>query len=214
MFVFDGLGTPDAKYRHTRHNSGFLALDMLAERFGIAFNKRMAKSVVGEGRVGTERVVLAKPVTYMNNSGEAVVELINWYKIDPAERLVVIYDDIDLPAGEIRVRSSGSAGTHNGMRSIIYLTGRDDFARIRVGIGKPAPGWDLAAYVLSVFSEEERETIRTGLLHAADAAEIILKEGISAAQQKYNVKKRKKDEPGANHDAGPASEGAAEGKNA
>jgi PTH1 family peptidyl-tRNA hydrolase len=195
MFVFVGLGNPDAKYRYTRHNSGFLALDFLAERLGITFGKRLGKSMVGEGRVGTQRVVLAKPLTYMNNSGEAVVELINWYKIDPAEELVVIYDDIDLPAGEIRVRSNGGSGTHNGMRSIIYLTGTESFPRIRVGIGKPLPEWDLAAYVLSVFSEEEKETIKKGLENAADAAQLILKDGISAAQQKYNVKKRKKDEP-------------------
>lgn len=211
MFVIVGLGNPDAKYTHTRHNSGFLALDFLAERLGVAFSKRLGKSAVAEGRLGTQRVVLAKPLTYMNNSGEAVVELINWYKIDPAEELVVIYDDIDLPAGEIRVRSSGSAGTHNGMRSIIYLTGTEHFPRIRVGIGKPAPNWDLAAYVLSVFTDEEKETIKTGLLHAADAAEIIVKEGISAAQQKYNVKKRKKDEP-ADSIKKPAPENA-EGQN-
>jgi PTH1 family peptidyl-tRNA hydrolase len=195
MYVIVGLGNPDARYRHTRHNSGYLALDFLAERLGIAINKRLGKSMVGEGRIGTKRVILAKPLTYMNNSGEAVVELINWYKIDPAEELVVIYDDIDLPAGEIRVRQSGGAGTHNGMRSILYLTGTDQFPRIRVGIGKPDPKWDLAAYVLSVFPEEEREIMLTGLTNAADAAEIILQDGISAAQQKYNVKKRRKEEP-------------------
>ncbi len=195
MFVIVGLGNPDAKYRYTRHNCGFLALDFLAERLGIAINKRLGKSMVGEGRVGAERVVLAKPLTYMNNSGEAVVELINWYKIDPAEGLVVLCDDVDLPTGEIRVRSNGGAGTHNGMRSILYLTGTEHFPRIRVGIGKPAPEWDLAAYVLSVFSDEEKEIIRQGLENAADAAEIIIKDGIFAAQQKYNIKKRKKDEP-------------------
>lgn len=195
MFVIVGLGNPDAKYRYTRHNCGFLALDFLAERLGITLGKRLGKSLVGEGRKGAERVVLAKPLTYMNNSGEAVVELINWYKIDPAEGLVVLCDDADLPAGEIRIRSNGGAGTHNGMRSIIFLTGTENFPRIRVGIGKPAPEWDLAAYVLSVFPDEEKEIIRQGLENAADAAEILIKDGIFAAQQKYNVKKRKKAEP-------------------
>lgn len=195
MYVIVGLGNPDQKYRYTRHNCGFLALDFLAERLGITIGKRLGKSMVGEGKKGPERIVLAKPLTYMNNSGEAVVELINWYKIDPAESLVVVCDDVDLPTGEIRIRPNGGAGTHNGMRSILYLTGTEDFPRIRVGIGKPAPEWDLAAYVLSVFSDEEKEIIKSALENAADAAEIILKDGISAAQQKYNVKKRKKDEP-------------------
>jgi len=195
MYVIVGLGNPDRKYMHTRHNCGFLALDLLAEKLGVVIGKSACKSAVGEGRVGSERVVLAKPVTYMNLSGEAVVELINWYKIDPKEELIVICDDIDLPAGEIRIRAQGSAGTHNGLRSIIYLTGTDEFARIRVGVGKPAPEWDLAAYVLSVFSDGEKESVFAGLSHAAEAAELIVREGVFTAQQKYNVKKRKKADP-------------------
>mgnify|MGYP000845318486 CR=1 FL=1 len=194
MFVIVGLGNPDLKYRHTRHNCGYLALDMLAEKLGITINKRTCKSMVGEGRIGGERVALVKPLTYMNNSGEAIVELLNWYKIDPADELIVVCDDVDLPVGEIRIRASGSAGTHNGLRSIIYLSGTDAFPRIRVGVGKPAPGWDLAAYVLSVFSDEEKESIKSALENAASAAEIIIKEGIPEAQQKYNVKKHNKKE--------------------
>ena len=194
MYVIAGLGNPDRKYLNTRHNAGYLALDVLAARHGLRFEKTALKSVLAEGRIGTNRVVLAKPITYMNLSGEAVVALLNWYKIDPSSELIVLYDDIDLPAGEIRIRPRGSAGTHNGMRSILQLTGTEDFPRVRIGIGKPPKGWDLANYVLSAFPQEERELIEAGLSHAADAVELMLTQGIGAAQQKYNVKKRSKKE--------------------
>ena len=191
MYIVVGLGNPDLKYAHTRHNAGFLAVDALADKLGVSVAKRAHKSLVGEGYVGGKKVVLAKPQTYMNNSGEAVVELLNWYKIDPAEELIVIYDDVDLDVGELRLRARGSAGTHNGMRSIIRLTGTDDFPRVRVGIGKPLPGWDLAAYVLGVFPEEGRDVIRDSLKKAADAAACIISEGMNAAGQKYNIRKKK-----------------------
>ena len=192
MYVIVGLGNPDKKYLSTRHNCGYLAVDLLCDQLSISLNKKACKCLLGEGRMGSERVILAKPLTYMNNSGEAVVELLNWYKPDMETELIVIYDDIDLPAGEIRIRPSGSAGTHNGMRSILFLTGKDKFPRIRVGIGRPPAGWDLANYVLGEFRPEEKETIIEGLNHAAEAARLIMAEGIPAAQAKYNVKKRKK----------------------
>lgn len=195
MYVIAGLGNPDRKYLNTRHNAGYLALDVLAARHGLRFEKTALKSVLAEGRIGTNRVVLAKPITYMNLSGEAVVALLNWYKIDPSSELIVLYDDIDLPAGEIRIRPRGSAGTHNGMRSIIGLTGRDDFARVRIGIGKPAPGWDLAGYVLSIFPEEERPAMRESITKAAEAVECILSEGIDSAQTRYNKKPKRAKPP-------------------
>jgi len=206
MYVIVGLGNPDRKYLNTRHNCGFLAIDLLADALGIDLNKRACKCVLGEGRLNGQRIVLAKPVTYMNLSGEAVVELLNWYKIDQAEELIVIYDDIDLPVGEIRIRGNGSAGSHNGMKSILYLTGSDVFPRIRVGIDRQPTGWDLANYVLGEFRPEEKEAIVKGLENAADAAKLIATEGLKAAQSKYNVKKRKKKEAQASEPAEKAEE--------
>lgn len=218
MYVIVGLGNPDLKYRTTRHNAGYLALDLLADKFGMRFEKKACKSVLAEGRIGTQRVVLAKPITYMNLSGEAVVALINWYKIDPADELIVLCDDIDLPAGEIRIRPRGSAGTHNGLRNILYLTGTDTFARVRIGVGAPPKGWDLANYVLASFPEEEQDVIQSGLSHAAEAAELIVQEGIMAAQQKFNVKKRRVKEaatqPSAEKETAEQSASAAKADNA
>ena len=148
MYVIVGLGNPGRKYEHTRHNVGFDVVDILAERHTIPCVRSRCKATVGEGMIGGERVVLAKPETYMNLSGESVVQLVNWYKIEP-EQLIVVYDDVDLAAGKIRFRPSGSAGTHNGMRNIIYLYGKENFPRVRVGIGRPPEGWDLKDYVLT-----------------------------------------------------------------
>ena len=188
MFVIVGLGNPGGKYEHTRHNVGFDALSVLSTRHGIAIKKSMCKALVGEGVVGGERVALAAPQTFMNLSGESVVQLMQWYKITP-EQLIVIYDDIDLDPGRLRVRGAGSAGTHNGMRSIIGLTGLDHFPRVRVGIGKPPhPGYALADYVLGQYSKEERHTMFDAFLHAAEAVETIVKTGVDAAMAAYNGK--------------------------
>ena len=143
-YIVVGLGNPEKKYEHTRHNVGFDVLQVLSQKLDIPLNKLRCKALTGEGRIGGERVVLAAPQTYMNLSGQSVVELLRWYKAD-AKHLIVVYDDVDLPQGRLRVRAGGSAGTHNGMRNIVYLTGRDDFPRVRIGIGKPEPGRDLAA---------------------------------------------------------------------
>jgi PTH1 family peptidyl-tRNA hydrolase len=209
MHIIVGLGNPDTKYAATRHNAGYLALDRLAARNGIELKKQAFKCVTGEGRIGGEKVVLAKPVTYMNLSGQAVVELLNWYKIDPARELIVIYDDIDLDPGSIRIRARGSAGTHNGMRSIIGLTGTDQFPRVRVGIGKCPREWNLADYVLSNFLPEEKDEILRGLEKAAEGAELIVKEGVSEAQGKFNEKK-KKPAPGKEESAQPPEKEPAE----
>ena len=189
MYVIVGLGNPGAKYHRTHHNAGFDVLDILSEKLNIRIDKLKHKSLVGEGMIGTKKVVLAKPQTFMNVSGEAVVQLINWYKPED-DQLIIVYDDIDLDLGAVRVRAKGSAGTHNGMRSIIYLLGRDDFPRVRVGIGRPPAKWDLADYVLSGYNtSEEREMAFDAYMRAADAIQILVKEGTAKAQAFASAKR-------------------------
>ena len=143
MYIIVGLGNPGKQYENTRHNVGINVIDILAEEYGISVTKMKHKALIGEGRVGTEKVVLVKPVTYMNLSGESLAELYNFYKVDTSD-IIVIYDDIDLDVGKIRIRKKGSGGTHNGMRSIVKCLGTTDFPRVRVGVSKPEPGRDLA----------------------------------------------------------------------
>ena len=138
MFIIVGLGNPGREYEKTRHNVGYMAADALAKKIGVTAFRKAFRSAVGEGRIGAEKAVIAKPETYMNNSGFAVVDLLNWYKPEH-DRLIVILDDIDLPCGALRIRANGSAGTHNGMRSIVEQLGFEDFPRIRIGMGTPPP---------------------------------------------------------------------------
>ena len=184
-YIVVGLGNPEKKYEHTRHNVGFDVLQVLSQKLDIPLNKLRCKALTGEGRIGGERVVLAAPQTYMNLSGQSVVELLRWYKAD-AKHLIVVYDDVDLPQGRLRVRAGGSAGTHNGMRNIVYLTGRDDFPRVRIGIGKPEPGRDLAAYVLGKYPPEARQAMFDAFLRAADAVQAIVTDGPEAAMARFN----------------------------
>lgn len=184
-YIVVGLGNPEKKYEHTRHNVGFDVLQVLSQKLDIPLNKLRCKALTGEGRIGGERVVLAAPQTYMNLSGQSVVELLRWYKAD-AKHLIVVYDDVDLPQGRLRVRAGGSAGTHNGMRNIVYLTGRDDFPRVRIGIGKPEPGRDLAAYVLGKYPPEARQAMFDAFLRAADAVQAIVTDGAEAAMVRFN----------------------------
>ena len=184
-YIVVGLGNPEKKYEHTRHNVGFDVLLVLSQKLDIPLNKLRCKALTGEGRIGGERVVLAAPQTYMNLSGQSVVELLRWYKAD-AKHLIVVYDDVDLPQGRLRVRAGGSAGTHNGMRNIVYLTGRDDFPRVRIGIGKPEPGRDLAAYVLGKYPPEARQAMFDAFLRAADAVQAIVTDGAEAAMARFN----------------------------
>ena len=164
---------------------GFDVLQVLSQKLDIPLNKLRCKALTGEGRIGGERVVLAAPQTYMNLSGQSVVELLRWYKAD-AKHLIVVYDDVDLPQGRLRVRAGGSAGTHNGMRNIVYLTGRDDFPRVRIGIGKPEPGRDLAAYVLGKYPPEARQAMFDAFLRAVDAVQAIVTDGAEAAMARFN----------------------------
>lgn len=188
MFIIIGLGNPGRQYEHTRHNAGFDTLDILSDKWGIPMNKARCKSALGEGQAHGHRIVLAKPQTYMNDSGMAAVELLNWYKA-PISQMLVIYDDIDLPVGQVRVRGSGSAGTHNGMRSIIRLTGRQDFPRVRVGIGRPRyENEDLKDFVLGQYRTDERAAIFDAFLRAASAVDCFVCEGLESAMREGNIR--------------------------
>ena len=191
MYIIVGLGNPGREYAETRHNMGYMALDILADRHGIDIKRENFRCVFGEGRIAGERVVLAKPITYMNNSGWAVRDLVNWYKTEN-DQLIVIYDDIDLAAGDIRIRAAGSSGSHNGMKSVIYQLGFDDFPRIRVGVSAPEGGMDLIAHVMSMPKGDDLEKIRAALNEAADAAELIVAGSMAEAQMRFNKKPRRK----------------------
>lgn len=184
-YVIVGLGNPGKKYATTRHNVGFLALDSLAMDSDIQITKIKHKALLGEGRIAGKKVVLVKPQTYMNKSGESVQELVNFYKI-PLENLIVIYDDIDLDPGRLRIRKKGSGGSHNGMRNIIRLLGDDGFPRIRIGVGKPPEGQDLASFVLSQFHDDEKRDVADAVENAAKAAATMVTDGLDIAMNTYN----------------------------
>lgn len=183
MFLIVGLGNPGPQYVGTRHNAGFELLDYLAEEAGIEINKNKFKSMVGEGFVAGKKTVLLKPMTFMNLSGEAIVQALNFYK-PKAEELIVVYDDMALRPGAVRIREKGSAGGHNGMKSIIGLTGTEAFTRIRIGVGG-ARG-NVIAHVLGKFSKEEEVLYVKGLDLARDAVKTILTQGVAEAMNKYN----------------------------
>ena len=185
LYVIAGLGNPGLRYEYTRHNVGFNAVDYLAARCGIKISRLKFKALSGEGTLEGAKILLVKPQTFMNASGESLREIVEWYRLPP-ERLIVVYDDADLPLGKIRVRPNGSSGTHNGMRSIIYQLQTDRFPRIKIGIGKAPEGWDMADYVLGKFSEEERKIVNDSITRAADAASMTVASGVTAAMNKYN----------------------------
>lgn len=185
MYVVVGLGNPGKQYENTRHNVGFNVIDILAKEYDISVSKIKHKALIGEGRVGSEKVLLVKPQTYMNLSGETLIDIYNYYKVD-MDNIIVIYDDIDLDVGKIRIRKKGSGGTHNGMRSIIKCLGANDFPRVRVGVSKPKPGQDLADFVLSRFRKEENDDVELGLEKAAKAVDVMIKDNVDLAMNKYN----------------------------
>ena len=186
MWLIVGLGNPGEKYARTRHNIGFDGLDALAKRHGLDFRGKRANSLIAEGSIGGQRVALAKPQTFMNLSGQAVTALRSWYKLDTAKELLVVYDDMDLPFGKLRLRERGSAGTHNGMRSIVGQLGGSEFPRLRVGIDQAPGKMDTAAYVLSRFSKVEEAELPFLLDTLSDAVELVVREGLPAAMNKYN----------------------------
>ncbi|NLP46765.1 MAG: aminoacyl-tRNA hydrolase [Epulopiscium sp.] len=189
MYAIVGLGNPGIEYGATRHNVGFEVIERLAYDHGISMTKRKHKALVGEGIIGREKVILVQPQTYMNGSGESVQEIINWYKI-PFEKLIVIYDDISLEVGDLRIRMKGSAGGHNGMKNIIAHVGTQEFPRIRIGIGAKPPGWDLADYVLGRFSKEEIKKIVPAIVLASEAVEKIICDDLQSAMNCYNQRRK------------------------
>lgn len=190
MYVIAGLGNPDRKYENTRHNVGFDVIDALAGQYNITMNERRHKAVCGRGAVAGQKVLLVKPQTYMNASGECIAEILAYYKLNPADHLLVIFDDISLEPGQIRVRRKGSAGGHNGIKSIIARTGSDGFARIKVGVGAKPEGWDLADYVLGHFSKAERERVDMAVKDACAAAGYMVNDEADRAMNEFNAKKR------------------------
>ena len=189
LTVIAGLGNPGNKYENTRHNVGFSTIDLLSSKHGIKVNKLKHKALTGEGTIAGERVLLVKPQTFMNLSGESIRDIAEWYKL-PMDNIIIIYDDVDLPVGTVRIRPKGSSGTHNGMKSVIYQLQSDEFPRIRVGVGKAPEGWNLADYVLSRFGADEAGAIRESIERAADAAAAIVASGVSAAMNQYNGEAR------------------------
>ena len=160
MYIIAGLGNPGSKYEKTRHNMGFRVIDLLAEKYHIDMNMKKHKAVCGTGVIEGRKVMLLKPQTFMNLSGESIREAVDFYKIDPETELIVIYDDISLAPGNLRIRKKGSAGGHNGMKNIILHLGTQVFSRIRVGVGEKPAGWDLADYVLGGFSKEDEALVK------------------------------------------------------
>ncbi len=186
MYLIVGLGNPEKQYETTFHNLGFLAVGEAAEKLGVKFKKKECEASVAEAHVGGERVILARPVTYMNASGRAVKQLMKKYKADPSD-LLVIYDDYDLPKGKLRIRMAGSAGTHNGMRSVVGEIGTQDFARIRIGIRDPEVNIPVMGYVLSQIRKEDYPLFVDACSAAADAAIRFARgEGIEAVMNAYN----------------------------
>ena len=180
-----GLGNPGAKYASTRHNMGFLALDGLADREGFRFNKLRFRAWTAQWKVGDQQVLVMKPQTYMNLSGEAVREAVQFYKI-PADHVLVIYDDVSLPVGKLRVRPTGSAGGHNGIKNIIAHLGTQDFPRIKIGTGAPGEGGDMIDWVIGVPSQAERKVLVESFRRAIDAAECIIEHGCQKAMNDFN----------------------------
>ena len=190
MFIIAGLGNPEQKYNGTRHNVGFAVLDELAEKNHIPLQIRENKGLVGKGIMEGEKVLLVKPLTYMNASGDCIAELASYYKTEP-EQILVIYDDINLDVGQLRIRSKGSAGGHNGIKSILARLGSENFPRIRVGVGAKPEQMDLVDHVLGRFQGQEKIWIEDGIRDAALAAELILREGIPAAMNRFNGAKNR-----------------------
>lgn len=186
MYIIVGLGNPTSKYDKTRHNVGFDTIDALAEKHGISLTSAKHKAICGTGSIDGEKVLLMKPQTFMNLSGEAVADAIRFYKCDPATELLVIYDDISMEPGRLRMRAKGSAGGHNGIKNIIAHLGSENFRRIKIGVGAKPDGWDLADYVLSRFTPGERKSIDEAIDKSTDAITAIINSGFDTAMNRYN----------------------------
>ncbi|MBQ7841598.1 MAG: aminoacyl-tRNA hydrolase [Lachnospiraceae bacterium] len=191
MYVIAGLGNPKKEYENTRHNIGFDVIDMLADKHGIRIGEAKHKGLIGKGFINGQKVVLVKPLTYMNLSGECIREVLDYYKVDSKEEFIVIHDDISLEPGQLRIRKKGSAGGHNGLKNIIQHLGHDSFQRIKVGVGEKPKGYDLADYVLGHFSKEEQVLMEAAAKEACEAVEMMMQEGPDAAMNRFNKKKER-----------------------
>ena len=188
MYIIAGLGNPKKEYDNTRHNIGFAMIDALADKYNINVLDVKHKAITGKGIISGQKVILAKPLTFMNLSGESIRQLTDYYKVDPETEVIIISDDISLPPGLIRVRKKGSAGGHNGLKNIIQHLGTEGFRRIRIGVGEKPKGYDLADYVLGHFSKEEQPFMKEGIEKAIGALEMILSDDIDGAMNEYNKK--------------------------
>ncbi len=188
MFIIVGLGNPGKEYDNTRHNMGFRVIDRLSDKYGIDVTAKKHKALVGKGVIDGNKVVLAKPQTFMNLSGESVRELLDFYKVDETSELIIVYDDITLDVGNIRVRKNGSAGGHNGMKSIIAHVGHNEFMRVRVGIGEKPPKMDLADWVLGHFPKTDEEGVNEGTLKATEALLMLMDGKVDDAMNRFNRK--------------------------
>lgn len=186
MYIIVGLGNPKKEYENTRHNIGFDAIDELADANNISVIERKHKALIGKGYIEGQKVILAKPQTFMNLSGESIRALIDYYKIDETDELIVLYDDVSLEPGKLRIRKKGSAGGHNGIKNIIAHLGHDVFQRVKIGVGEKPKGYDLADYVLGRFPKEEKPMICEALKKTRDAVRCMMAEGADAAMNKFN----------------------------
>ncbi len=189
MYIIVGLGNPTREYEHTRHNVGFDTVDVIADKHNFFMMEKKHKAFYGKGFINGQRAILAKPQTFMNLSGESVRALIDYYKADEETELIVIYDDISLEPGQLRIRKKGSAGGHNGIKNIIAHLGHDKFIRIKVGVGEKPKGYDLADYVLSRFPKSEQEAMDDAFKRATEAVEVIISDGPDEAMNRFNGKK-------------------------
>ena len=190
MFIIAGLGNPTKEYEGTRHNVGFDVIDRLSEKYNISVDTKKHRALIGKGMIAGQKVILAKPQTYMNLSGESIRSLLDYYKVDEEHELLVIYDDVSLGVGQLRIRAKGSAGGHNGIKNIIAHLGGQVFPRIKIGVGEKPPKYDLADYVLGHFSKAEKILMDEGYDNAVRAVEMIVSGDIEGAMNEYNRKKK------------------------
>jgi PTH1 family peptidyl-tRNA hydrolase len=190
MYIIAGLGNPTREYENTRHNIGFMSIDYLADKYGISLMESRHKALIGKGIINGSKVVLVKPLTYMNLSGEAVRSVIDYYKVDEKEELIVIYDDISLDVGQLRIRKKGSAGGHNGIKNIIAHLGHDIFMRIKIGVGEKPKGYDLVDYVLGHFTTDELKIMNESFKDVDSAVNLMLEGEVDKAMNDFNAKKK------------------------
>lgn len=186
MYIIVGLGNPGKQYEGTRHNIGFDVIDALADKYNISVNEKKHKALVGKGMVGGQKAILVKPLTFMNLSGESVRDVLDFYKVDEEEELIVIYDDISLKPGGLRIRGKGSAGGHNGIKNILQHLGHDVFKRVKVGVGEKPKDWDLVDHVLGRFTAEERAFVDEAVKVAVEAVEILVSDSLEEAMNRCN----------------------------